>query len=337
MNTTEQLNIAQANKKDEFYTQYEDIEKELVYYKPFFKDKVVYCNCDKYNESNFAKFFIDNFKEYGLKKLICTNYVPIPNMLFTVAVWIPAYHFEYDGKGRGIVKDMVGDGDFRSRECIELLEEADVVVTNPPFSLFREFVAQMFRHNKKFLIIGNVNAISYKDTFMHILKGEMWLGQSIHSGDREFRVPNNYPLEAVGTRIDADGNKYIRVKGVRWFTNIDCEERHRRLKLTERYTPERYPKFDNIDAINIGKTKEIPYNYRGIMGVPITFLDWYNPDQFELIGNEYSLRIIGGRGYINGQRMYGRLFIKRKPHDFEVEQHYYTADLFAQSEIEKVL
>ena len=336
MNTTEQLNIAQANKKDEFYTQYEDIKKELIYYKPFFKDKVVYCNCDKYSESNFTKYFVDYFDELGLKKLICTNYVPEPNLLNVVTVYIPAHKYEYYGNGKDFLRPLI-NGDFRSEECTEILDEADVVVTNPPFSLFREFVAKMFRHKKKFLIIGNVNAISYKETFMHILRGEMWLGQSIHSGDREFRVPDNYPLEAYNSRMDSDGNKYIRVKGVRWFTNIDCNERHRKLKLTERYVPERYPKFDNIDAINVGRTKDIPYNYNGVMGVPITFLDWFNPDQFELIGNEYTLRINGGRGYVNGQRMYGRIFIKRNPNNIEVEQHYYTGDLFEQHTQEMVL
>ncbi len=327
MNDSAKLNIAQLNKKDEFYTQYDDIEKELVYYKSFFKNKVVYCNCDKYTESNFVKFFIDHFKDYGIKKLISSNYVSELNLLNSVNEYTPAYMYEYYGDEKYSINTL-SNGDFRSEECIKLLKQADVVVTNPPFSLFREFIAMMFRYKKKFLIIGNVNAISYKETFLHILSGEMWLGQSIHSGDREFRVPKDYPLEANGTRIDADGNKYIRVKGVRWFTNIDCECGYRRLSLTERYTPERYPKFDNIDAINVSKTKDIPYNYKGIMGVPITFLDWYHPDQFQLIGNEYSLKINGGRGYINGRRMYGRIFIKRNSNDFLINKNYSMVDMF---------
>ncbi len=203
-----------------------------------------------------------------------------------------------------------GNGDFRSDECIKLLKEADIVVTNPPFSLFREYVAQLVEYNKKFLIIGNVNSITYKECFKLIKDNKMWLGASIHSGDREFRVPDDYPLEAAGCRVDSDGHKYIRVKGVRWFTNLDYEERHENLDFYKRYTPEEYPKYDNYDAINIDKTSEIPKDYDGMMGVPITFLDKYNPEQFEIIkfrkGDDDKDLIV------NGKFPYFRIIIKKK-------------------------
>ena len=306
------LNTAQANKKDEFYTCLSDIEAELKYYKPYFKGKTVYCNCDDSAVSNFTTFFEQHFEEYGLRRLISTCYKPNETDLFTQRTHTPATYISYDGTPHSLrPRKLKGNGDFRSLECVDFLEQSDIVVTNPPFSLFREFIAQLFAYKKDFLIIGNVNAISYKECFLHILNNEMWLGQSIHSGDREFQVPEDYPLEAAGFRIDSKGNKFIRVKGVRWFTNIDCEQRYKWLPLCSRYSPERYPKFDNIDAINVGKTKDIPYDYDQIMGVPITKHDWYNPKQFELIGNEYTLNIVGGRGYVNGQRKYSRIFIRR--------------------------
>lgn len=179
---------------------------------------------------------------------------------------------------------LKGDGDFRSEECIELLKEADVVVTNPPFSLFREYMAQLIEYQKKFLIIGNVNSISYKEIFPLIMNNKMWLGISIHSGDREFRVPDDYPLNAAGYRVDSNGTKYIRVKGVRWFTNIDYIERHEDLILYKSYNSEEYKYYDNYDAIEVCKTSNIPCDYYDVMGVPITFLDKYNPEQFEIVG-----------------------------------------------------
>ncbi|MBR6520925.1 MAG: DNA methyltransferase, partial [Paludibacteraceae bacterium] len=176
------------------------------------------------------------------------------------------------------------NGDFRSEECVELLKQSDIVVTNPPFSLFREYIAQLDEYKKKFLIIGNVNAISYKESFRLIKGGKMWLGASIHSGDREFQVPDSYPLNAAGCRVDEQGRKFIRVKGVRWFTNLDYKERHEDLILYKQYTSEEYPYYENYNAINVDKTSDIPCDYDGAMGVPITFLDKYNPDQFEIIG-----------------------------------------------------
>ena len=180
---------------------------------------------------------------------------------------------------------LEGDGDFRSPECVELLKEADVIVTNPPFSLFREYVAQLMEYGKYFLIIGNMNAITYKEVFPLIMRNKMWFGASIHSGDREFRVPDSYPLKAAGFRVDENGIKYIRVKGVRWFTNIDYEQRHESIILFRKYSPEAYPKYANYDAIEVSKTSDIPCDYDGEMGVPITFLDKYNPEQFEIIGS----------------------------------------------------
>jgi hypothetical protein len=218
-----------------------------------------------------------------------------------------------------------GNGDFRSEECIELLKQADIVVTNPPFSLFREYVAQLIKYDKKFLIIGNVNAVTYKEIFKLIKENTLWIGPSIHSGDREFGVPADYPLNAAGYRVDEEGNKFIRVKGVRWFTNLDYKERHEDLVLCKQYNEKEYPIYDNYNAINVNKTKDIPMDYDGVMGVPITFLDKYNPDQFEIIGSDYEVKegllpeIANlnwegkiDRGYLNDERMYARLLIKRK-------------------------
>lgn len=281
------LHTAKASKKDEFYTQLADIENELKHYKDQFRGKVVFCNCDDPKESNFVKYFSMKFEELGLRKLIATHYKEAN--LFTHEA---PYKLEYTGDKNGnrmpdpsdFMARMIDTGDFRSQECIELLKEADVVVTNPPFSLFREYLAQLVEYNKKFLIIGNINAITYKECFKLVKENKMWLGASIHSGDREFRVPDDYPLNAAGYRVDSDGHKYIRVKGVRWFTNLDYEERHETLTLYKSYNSKENPKYDNYDAINVDKTNEIPKDYDGVMGVPVTFLDKYNPEQFEILG-----------------------------------------------------
>lgn len=313
MKRAEQLNTAQINKKDEFYTQLRDIEAELEYYKPHFKGKVVYCNCDDPLTSNFALFFKQNFKSLNLKSLICSCHKSREQDLFGNEKSFSAVYMEYDGTEKtDKIINLKGNGDFRSKECLQLLDKADIVVTNPPFSLFRDFIRILSVKEKKFLIIGNVNAISYKECFSLIQEGKMWLGKSIHSGDREFRVPQNYPLQAAGCRIDVYGNRYIRVKGVRWFTNLDYKERYKSIKLVKQYSPDSYPKFDNIDAINVGKTKDIPADYDGLMGVPITFLDKYNPQQFKIEGNEYSMNITGGRCYLKGKRMYSRIFITHR-------------------------
>ena len=313
------LSKAKKNKKDEFYTQLTDIEKELKHYKRHFKDKVVFCNCDDPRVSNFFHYFSYNFEKLGLKRLITTCYKNQDMESFSHNDSEKAVYLEYEGdKNRNNIPDpeeigiktLKGDGDFRSEECIELLKQADIVVTNPPFSLFREYVAQLVEYDKKFLIIGNLNAITYKEIFKLIKENKLWFGASIHSGDREFGVPDSYPLEAAGYRIDNEGKKFIRVKGVRWFTNLDYKERHEDLILYKKYNAKEYPKYDNYDAINVNKAKEIPMDYDDVMGVPITFMDKYNPDQFEIIGNEYDLNINKGRGYINGKRMYSRIFIR---------------------------
>jgi hypothetical protein len=229
---------------------------------------------------------------------------------------------------KNVTAPLTGDseyeaGDFRSAACVELLKQADIVVTNPPFSLFREYVAQLVENKKKFLIIGNVNAVTYKEIFPLVMENKIWLGESIHSGDREFRVPDHYPLEAAGFRVDEHGTKYIRVKGVRWFTNMDVPSRHEEIPLYKKYTSAEYPEYDNYNAINVSKTAEIPVNYDGAMGVPITFLDKYNPDQFEILSSndirrsqrvpfkEHGL-IKDKDSAINGNPVYVRIVIKRK-------------------------
>ena len=292
---TSNANLKQASKskKDEFYTQLSDIEKEIKHYKQHFKGKVVFCNCDDPRISNFFNYFSYNFERLGLKKLITTCYKNQDMDLFSQNKSEKAIYLEYEGdKNENRIPDpeeigikhLKGDGDFRSEECIELLRQSDIVVTNPPFSLFREYVAQLVAYSKKFLIIGNVNAITYKEIFKLIKQNELWLGVSIHSGDREFGVPDDYPLKAAGYRVDSEGKKYIRVKGVRWYTNLDYKERHEDLILFKKYNSEKYPIYDNYDAINVDITKDIPMDYDGTMGVPITFMDKYNPDQFEMIG-----------------------------------------------------
>lgn len=220
---------------------------------------------------------------------------------------------------------LQGDGDFRSEECIEILKEADIVVTNPPFSLFRAYIAQLIEYDKKFLIIGNQLAVSTKEVFPLVRDGKVWYGASIHSGDREFRVPDDYPLDAAGWRVDEDGTKYIRIKGVRWFTNLDYPQRHEDLILTKHYTPEEYPKYDNYDAINVNVTKKIPCDYDGAMGVPLTFLDKYNPDQFEILNaNDFRRSdsipikkhglIKDNHGTVPGlpRPVFGRIVVRRK-------------------------
>jgi hypothetical protein len=284
---------ARRLKKDEFYTQLTDIEKEMVHYRRDFSGQVIYCNADDPRISNFFRFFSLNFERFGLKKLITTSYQSRDANLFSKNDSEQAVFLEYEGdvNGNGVpdldeigIEPLVGDGDFRSPESIALLQQADVVVTNPPFSLFREFLAQLIEYDKKFIILGNMNAVTYKEVFDLIRSNRVWYGPSISAGDRWFGVPDGYPLTAANSRVDPDGSKYIRVKGVRWFTNLDHKKRHEDLILYKKYTPDEYPKYDNLDAIDVTKTTHIPVDYDGLMGVPITFLDRYNPDQFEIVG-----------------------------------------------------
>ena len=286
------LHKARKNKKDEFYTQLPDIENELKHYKEHFKGKTIYCNCDDPRVSNFFHYFSYNFEHLGLKKLITTCYRNKKSDLFSKNDADQAISLIYEGdKNKNKIPDpeeigiipLKCDGDFRSQESIDLLKEADIVVTNPPFSLFREYIAQLMEYQKKFLIIGNINAVTYREMFPLIRGNRIWLGPSISSGDREFGIPDDYPLDASGTRVDEEGKKYIRVKGVRWFTNLPHKKRNEELITYKTYSPEEYPKYDNYDAIEVGFVRDIPSNYSGAMGVPITFLDKYNPDQFEIL------------------------------------------------------
>ena len=304
----ERFDNAKKNKADEFYTQITDIEKEMAHYKDYFRGKTILCNCDDPRISNFFKYFALNFNEFGLKKIITTCYKNQDVDLFTQNECEKAVYIEYMGNPNDPtstdfstieVKQLKGDGDFRSEECIELLKQADIVITNPPFSLFREYVAQLIKYEKKFIILGNVNALSYKEIFGLIKDNKLWLGYSIHSGDREFGVPDSYPLNAAGCRIDKDGKKFIRVKGVRWFTNIDYNERHENLVLYKTYSPDEFPKYENYDAINVDVSTDIPLDYDGVIGVPITFLDKYSPDQFEII----ALGIVGSCEFSNERKM----------------------------------
>jgi hypothetical protein len=286
-NKSKNTNLRKANKakNDEFYTQLPDIEKELSNYKEHLKNKVVFCNCDDPEESNFWNYFAQNFEFLGIKKLVSTHYEKDK----------PSYKLEIikdinkDGKINKldtIKTALKQNGDFRSPECIEILKEADVVVTNPPFSLFREYVAQLVEYDKKYIIIGNQNAITYKEIFKLIKDNKIWFGHSIHSGDREFRVPGHYVIHSPSKRVDESGVQYVRVNGVRWFTNLDYKERHLDLILYKNYFGNEtdYVVYENYNAINIDKTKDIPMDYKGHIGVPITFLDKYNPEQFEIIG-----------------------------------------------------
>lgn len=331
------LNNARDAKQDEFYTKLSDIEREVKHYKQHFKGKVIYCNCDDPRVSNFFHFFSHNFEKLGLKKLITTCYKNEDMSLFSHGDSDRAVYLEYDGDRNGNnvpdpeeigIRQMRGDGDFRSEESIELLKQADIVVTNPPFSLFREYVAQLIEYDKKFLIIGSQNAIAYKEIFNLIKDGKIWLGSK--SGDMAFKVPDHYEPRATRYWEDSDGQKWRSLGNACWFTNLDFSKRHENLILYKTYNPEDYPVYANYDAIEVGKTSDIPADYDGAMGVPITFLDKHNPDQFEILGSSRTLGKQmsevaekgsyspgGPRFYLpNGdntyRRLYDRIVIKRK-------------------------
>lgn len=325
------LHAAKRNKKDEFYTQIVDIERELRHYRSHFKGKVVYCNCDDPYVSAFFEYFTKNFEFLGLKKLITTCYKSQRMDLFSKNDSEEAIKLEYTGGAQNSlptpddigVTPLKGDGDFRSQECIDILKEADIVVTNPPFSLFIEYVAQLADFDKKFIIIGHQNSITYKDVFPLIKENRMWLGYGFKRNMAHFIAPHY-----ADTASDADHREgMIRVSGVVWYTSLDHNKRHEEMILVQRYHGNEavYPRYDNYDAIEVSKTQHIPMDYEGAMGVPITFLTKYNPDQFEIIGATES----EGKGFssglwnpesgvaqaaINGTRVYKRLFIRnRKP------------------------
>lgn len=316
------LNAANRAQQDEFYTQLSDIENELSHYTAHFKGKVVLCNCDDPRNSNFFHYFAYNFERLGLKRLITTCYKNEDADLFSSYSSDKAITLTYDGDKNGNripdpeeigIQELQGDGDFRSAECIELLKQADIVVTNPPFSLFREYVAQLIKYDKKFIIIGNQNAISYSDIFSLLKQNKMWIGYKF--GDMSFRVPNHYPPRSTRYWIDEGERKWRSFGNICWFTNLDIDKRHEELILYKQYNPNDYPKYDNYDAINVGTVADIPCDYLGQMGVPLTFLGKYCPSQFEIVGKMTTTTIDDenfGYPFINGKRIYARIIIKRK-------------------------
>ena len=274
MTSNKNLHKAKSAKNDEFYTQLVDVEKELQHYIEHFKNKSVLCNCNDSENSAFYQYFFAHFDELELKKLVCTSY---NKEAF-------GYKLEYMGEGNFTKTPLMENGDFRSQECIELLKEADIIVTNPPFSLFREFTDVLIKYGKKFLVMGNITAICNKDFFSLIQHGKVWLGITGRSGDKKFVVPNTYPLNASTCGINTMGQHWIKVKGVRWFTNLEHHYIPKKINLVDVYDPLKHPTFDNYNAINVNFTKNIPKDFDNIIGVPITFLDRYNPEQFEIIG-----------------------------------------------------
>lgn len=368
MAKNESMTKAKETVQDEFYTRLTDIEAELKNYKSQFKGATVLCNCDDPFESNFFKYFAMNFKHLELKKLIATCYAgsPITGTQLSLddvigvrehvdKLRIP-YKIEilevtdenHDGavdlndvetlikKKKNTLSLLEGDGDFRSEECRRLMEAANIIVTNPPFSLFREYLAQLVEMDKKFLIIGNQNAVTYKEVFPLIKNNRVWLGY--RSGDMEFQVPDYYPPKEVRFRVDENGIKWRSMGNVCWYTNLDVSIRHDALTLYKGYTPEEYPSYDNYDAIEVGKTSEIPYDYDGAMGVPITFLDKYNPEQFEILGitaGRDEFEATPTKRYINPKQINkngtatngskantrATLLLDKRPNDI-----YYTAD-----------
>lgn len=340
MSDNTNLHRANKSKEDEFYTQLEDIENELKHYRNDFKDKVIFCNCDDPYESNFFKYFAMNFNTFGLKKLIATCYAtsPVVNTQLSLFDIIDAqptkednrkpYKIEitevldYNKDGAVDLADVEyllrsekntltllnGDGDFRSEECTELLKQADIVATNPPFSLFREYVAQLIEYDKRFIIIGGQNAITYKEIFSLIQQNKLWLGY--YAGDMSFTVPDYYEERETRFWVDKTGQKWRSLGNICWYTNLDTTKRHQDILLYKFYNAEEYPMYDNFQAINVNKVADIPCDYNGVMGVPITFLDKYNPDQFEIVkfrkGNDDKDLCI------NGKCPYFRILIKKK-------------------------
>ena len=309
-------NLAKAknNKNDEFYTQLTDIEKELGHYKNHFKDKVVFCNCDDPKESNFFRYFALNFKFLGIKKLISTHFEREK----------PSYKLEIvedinnDGKINledAIKTPLKQNGDFRSPECIELLKESDIVITNPPFSLFREYVAQLVEYDKKFLIIGNQNNFTYKEIFKLVKENKIWAGVD-NGGTKWFEVPDHYDISTESRKKVENGKKYFSMGNIYWFTNLDMKKRHEDLILYKTYNENEYPTYDNYDAINVNKVADIPMDYKGLMGVPITFINKYNPKQFEIKGIDRVLveETTGkvSRFRINEKEIYARIVLKNK-------------------------
>ena len=345
------LQDSMKQRQDEFYTQLPLIESELKHYREHFRGKVIFCNCDDPYESNFFKFFAMNFNFLGLKKLIATCFIgspfageqlslfdvvnvkeiatenrqphkieitEVPDMNEDGAIGLADVEILLKNKKNALTL-LDGDGDFRSAECIGLLKESDIVVTNPPFSLFREYVAQLMEYEKSFIIIGNQNAVTYREIFPLLVENKIWLGYM--SGHFWFMVPDSYEEKKTDFKIDENGKKWRRMGNICWFTNLDIEKRHQELTLYKKYSTEEYPNYENYEAINVNLVTDIPCDYDEVMGVPITFMDKYNPDQFTIVGATES----EGKGFskglwlggvaqpvVNGKRIYKRLFIKRK-------------------------
>jgi hypothetical protein len=322
---------ASAAKTDEFYTQLPDIERELKHYKRHFKDKVVYCNCDDPRVSNFFHYFSHNFEKLGLKKLITTCYKNREMELFSKNDSERAIYLEYAGdKNKNNLPDpdevtiklLAGDGDFRSEECIALMKQADIVITNPPFSLFREYLSQLIEYKKSFLIIGDHNKISYTEMFPLIRSNKLWLG---YTHPVAFVVPDHYEMREVRSWRDENGTNWRSLGNACWFTNLDIAKRHEELILYKTFDPTSYPEYDNYRAIEVSRYKDIPVDYTGVMGVPVTFLEKHNPEQFDIVGFDYEVKqgllpelVKPGwdgkldRAYLNGRRLYARLLIRRK-------------------------
>jgi hypothetical protein len=322
------LGDARKAKEDEFYTQLRDIERELRHYKSHFKDKVVYCNCDDPWVSDFFHYFSYNFEKLALRKLIATCYKSQERDHFSQNDSEQAICLEYEGdkNNEGVpnpeeigIKLLEGDGDFRSSEGVELLKQADIVVTNPPFSLFREYLGELVEHDKKFVILGSQNAITYRDVFLLLRDNKMWLGYN--NGQMAFKVPDYYEPRATRYWQDEDGQKWRSFGNMCWFTNIDLSKRHEDLILYRSYDEAKYQRYDSYDAIHVEKVADIPMDFDGVMGVPITFLSKHNPDQFEIVGliagNIKGLAGIpsstGKDGpYVGGKLRYGRILIRNK-------------------------
>lgn len=320
MTNNSNLYKAKKGKNDEFYTTIYTVEKELIYYKKQLKNKTVLCNCDDPNSSAFWKYLHLNFSDLGLKKLVSTYY---NEKGF-------AFKTEYTGGDdnnieNGVKTVLKGNGDFRSEECLNILDKCDIVITNPPFSLFRDFVDVLMKYKKKFLILGNMNAVTYKQIFSFIKNNLLWYGVSIHSGSTKFYIPKDYPITTKNWGKDETGKIYVKFGGIRWFTNLDHKFRlSSKLVLHEHYTPEKYPRYDNYNAINVNKVAEIPVDYEGVMGVPITFMDKYNPKQFEILGvattwdkseEVQSIRLPYNESLnacLNGKELYKRILIRKK-------------------------
>ena len=343
------LHDSSRNKQDEFYTNLQLIEDELKHYRAHFKGKRVLCNCDDPYESNFFKYFAMNFNSLGLKSLTATCYAASPFAQMELDLFGNGFNAESqsrrvrrgkhkasykivitevkdeNGDGRvdladvewliknkkNVLTKLKGDGDFRSAECEKLLDSADLVVTNPPFSLFREYIAQLMEHEKQFLVIGNMNAVTYREIFPLIKDNKVWLGNK--AGHFWFKVPPHYEEKATDFKIDENGQKWRRMGNICWFTNLDFEKRHEKMLLWKKYTPEEYPKYDNYDAIEVGKTADVPCDWYGAIGVPITFMSQYNPEQFEILGlDDHRVDWVGHGPKLNGKTIYRRIIIRRR-------------------------